>query len=115
MKIKEAWDINFASRLAQRIMDCNIRWFEDPLQNGWAEHLNAELRRRISPMQVAIGNLEFGCKAFAAILHARACDVIQPEIQRRGGITAVRRIAAMAKPYDIPVIPHGAGVYNYHS
>ncbi len=109
-----AWDIDFASRLAQRITDCNIRWFEDPLQNGWAEHLNAELRRRISPIQVAIGNLEFDYKAFAAILHARACDVIQPEIQWCGGLTAVRRIAAMAKPYDIPVIPHGAGVYNYH-
>jgi L-rhamnonate dehydratase len=31
-----------------------------------------------------------------------------------GGLTAVRRIAAIAKPYDIPVIPHGSGVYNYH-
>ena len=20
----------------------------------------------------------------------------------------------MAKPYDVPVIPHGSGVYNYH-
>lgn len=109
-----AWDIEFASRLAPRILGCNVKWFEDPLQNGWAEHLNGELRGRISPIQVAIGNLEFDYKAFAAILHAHACDVIQPEIQWCGGLTAVRRIAAIAKPYDIPVIPHGAGVYNYH-
>ena len=72
------------------------------------------MRTRISPIQVAIGNLEFDYKAFAAILAAHACDVIQPELQWCGGLTAVRRIAAMAKPYDIPVIPHGAGIYNYH-
>jgi L-rhamnonate dehydratase len=109
-----SWDIEFASRLAERARDCDVKWFEDPLQNGSAEHMNAELRGRINPIQVAIGNLEFDYKAFAAILAARACDVIQPEMQWCGGLTAVRRIAAMAKPYDIPVIPHGSGVYNYH-
>ena len=109
-----SWDIEFASRLAERVRGCDVKWFEDPLQNGWAEHMNAELRTRINPIQVAIGNLEFDYKAFAAILAARACDVIQPELQWCGGLTAVRRIAAIAKPYDVPVIPHGAGVYNYH-
>jgi L-rhamnonate dehydratase len=109
-----SWDIEFASRLAGRVRDLDIKWFEDPLQNGWAEQLNRELRSRIKPIQVAIGNLEFDYKAFAAILNARACDVIQPEIQWCGGLTAVRRIAAIAKPFDIPVVPHGAGVYNYH-
>ncbi len=109
-----SWDTEFTTRLAERVRGCDVKWFEDPLQNGWAEGRNAELRSRISPIQVAIGNLEFDYKAFAAILAARACDVIQPEMQWCGGLTAVRRIAAMAKPYDIPVIPHGSGVYNYH-
>lgn len=54
-----SWDIEFASRLAERARDCDVKWFEDPLQNGSAEHLNAELRTRINPVQVAIGNLEF--------------------------------------------------------
>ena len=31
-----------------------------------------------------------------------------------GGLTPTRRIAAMAKPYNMQVIPHGASVYNYH-
>jgi L-rhamnonate dehydratase len=83
-------------------------WFDDPLPSGWAEHLNAELRGRIPPIQVAIGNMEFDDKAFAAILNARACDVIQPELQWCGGLTAVRRITAIAKPYDVPMIPHGS-------
>lgn len=107
-------DFEFATRLAERIQGIDVKWFEDPLENGSAEKMNAELRTHISPIQVAIGNLEFDYKAFAAILAERACDVIQPEMQWCGGLTAVRRIAAMAKPYGVPVIPHGSGVYNYH-
>lgn len=109
-----SWDIEFTSRLAERVRACDIKWFEDPLVNGWAAENNRELRSRIAPIQVAIGNLEFDYKAFAQILAARACDVIQPEMQWCGGLTAVRRISAMAKFYDVPVIPHGSGVYNYH-
>jgi L-rhamnonate dehydratase len=109
-----SWDVEFASRLAQRVQQCDIKWFEDPLPNGWAEYKNADLRPRISPIQVAIGNLEFDFRAFAAILAARGCDIIQPEMQWCGGLTAVRRIAAVAKAYDVPVIPHGSGIYNYH-
>ncbi len=109
-----SWDLEFSARLAERVRDCDVKWFEDPLPNGWAEPLNAELRSRISPIQVAIGNLEFDYKAYYSILSRRACDIIQPELQWCGGLTAVRRIAAMARPYDIPVVPHGSGVYNYH-
>jgi L-alanine-DL-glutamate epimerase-like enolase superfamily enzyme len=44
---------------------------------------------------------------------------VQPKYPRvrslwMGGITSGRWIAAMAKPYDMPDIPHGASVYNYH-
>ncbi|MCL4402196.1 MAG: L-rhamnonate dehydratase, partial [Acidobacteria bacterium] len=109
-----SWDVEFSSRLAARVRDCDVKWFEDPLPNGWAEAVNLELRSRINPVQVAIGNLEFDYKAYYAILSRRACDIIQPELQWCGGLTPVRRIAAMARPFDVPVVPHGSGVYNYH-
>jgi len=109
-----SWDIEFASRVAERVREYDVKWFEDPLQNGWAAGQNRYLRQRISPILVATGNLEFHYKAFHTILATEATDIIQPEIQWCGGLTAVRRIAAMAKPYDIPVIPHCSGVYNYH-
>jgi L-alanine-DL-glutamate epimerase-like enolase superfamily enzyme len=109
-----SWDLEFSSRLAHRIREYDVKWFEDPLPNGWAEELNRELAGRIAPIQLAIGNLEFDYKAYYSILRQRACSIIQPELQWCGGLTAVRRIAAIARAYDIPVVPHGAGVYNYH-
>ena len=51
-----SWGTEFSSRLAERVRDCNVKWFEDPLPNGWAEDLNAQLRSRICAIQVAIGN-----------------------------------------------------------
>ncbi|MGH7490220.1 MAG: enolase C-terminal domain-like protein, partial [bacterium] len=62
-----SWDLEFSARLAERVRDCDVKWFEDPLPNGWAEGLNAELRRFINPVQVAIGNLEFDYKAYYSI------------------------------------------------
>lgn len=109
-----SWDIEFTTRVVERIREYDVKWVEDPLQNGWAAEQNRYLRERISPVQVATGNLEFHYKAFHAILVNQATDVIQPELQWCGGLTAVRRIAAMAKPYDIPVIPHSSGPYDYH-
>jgi L-alanine-DL-glutamate epimerase-like enolase superfamily enzyme len=109
-----SWDLEFAARLAERVRDYDVKWFEDPLQNGWATEQNARLRDRIAPIQVATGNLEFHYKAFHQIIANGATDVIQPEIQWCGGLTATRRIAAMAKPMEMPIIPHCASVYNYH-
>ena len=109
-----SWDVEFTTRLAARIPDLDIKWFEDPLQNGWATEQNRYLRAQLGPIQLATGNLEYHEKAFHDIIVSGATDIIQPEIQWVGGLTPTRRIAAMAKPYDMQVIPHGASVYNYH-
>src|SRR5690606_31951514 len=109
-----SWDVEFTIRLAERVKDYDVKWFEDPLPNGWASEQNSYLRKQIAPIQLATGNLEFHYKAFHQIIANNATDIIQPEIQWTGGLTAVRKIAAMAKPYNMQVIPHGASVYNYH-
>jgi len=107
-----SWDIEFATRVAERVRDYDVKWFEDPLQNGWATESNRILRDRISPILLATGNLEYHPKAFHDIIHHHATDIIQPEMQWCGGYTPTRWIAAMAKPYNMPVIPHGSSVYN---
>ncbi len=109
-----SWDIEFTVRMAERLRDYDVKWFEDPLQNGWATEENRYVRERIAPIQLATGNLEYHYKAFFDIIKNGATDIIQPELQWAGGLTAVRRIAAMAKPANMQVIPHGASVYNYH-
>ena len=43
---------------------------------------------------------------FADLLHSQAVSIIQPDLSHAGGIFEVRKIAAMAEVYDIPVAPH---------
>jgi len=43
-----------------------------------------------------------------------AVDIVQPELHWTGGLTELCRIAGMAKGHGLPLIPHCAGVYNYH-
>ena len=73
-----SWDIEFTTRVAGRVRDFDVKWFEDPLQNGWATESNRILRDRISPTLLATGNLEFHPKAFHDIIHNHATDIIQP-------------------------------------
>jgi L-alanine-DL-glutamate epimerase-like enolase superfamily enzyme len=43
---------------------------------------------------------------FRDLLAAGACDIVQPNVVRVGGITPFLRIADLARTYDIPTFPH---------
>lgn len=109
-----SWDIEFTCRLAERVRRYDVRWFEDPLPNGWNARQNAKLRERLSPILLANGNLEYHYRAFFDLLDHRATDVLQPELHWCGGLTPTRWIAAYAKRDHVPVIPHGPTVYPLH-
>ena len=108
-----AWDKEFTVRAAERLKPYDVKWLEDPLPPDAVDEY-ADIRPRLKPIQTAVGNLAFGHKQFHHLLKAGAGDVIQPEVQWVGGMTEIRRIAGMTKAYGLPVIPHGATVYNYH-
>jgi L-alanine-DL-glutamate epimerase-like enolase superfamily enzyme len=109
-----SWSVEFASRLAERIRDCDVKWFEDALPSGWAHRDNRLLRERIAPISVAAGNMEFHHKAFAELIEAGAVDIIQPEVHWMGGLTPLLRVAAFAERHDVPIVPHGANIYPFH-
>jgi len=44
-------------------------------------------------------------RGFRQLLEHRSAAIWQPDIHRCGGLTELRRIAALAAAYDIPVIP----------
>jgi galactonate dehydratase len=43
---------------------------------------------------------------FKKILQAGLVDIIQPDLSHAGGITEVKKIAAMAEAYDVALAPH---------
>lgn len=55
---------------------------------------------------IATGERNFTRWDFKRIFETGAVDIIQPDLSHAGGISEVRRIAAMAEAYDIALAPH---------
>jgi galactonate dehydratase len=93
-----------AISFARRIEEYNIFQFEDP---NLADnvHLIAESRRGIK-QPVVCGEVFYTKEQFAALLEARAVDIINPDVSVCGGLLQFLQIAAMAEPYGVAVSPH---------
>ena len=59
-----------------------------------------------SPIPIATGERMYSRWDFKDVLHRGVVDIIQPDLSHAGGISEVRRIAAMAEAYDVALAPH---------
>lgn len=55
---------------------------------------------------IATGERLFSKFDFKRLLTAGGVDIIQPDLSHAGGITEVKKIAAMAEAYDVALAPH---------
>jgi L-rhamnonate dehydratase len=106
------WTLEYARRMLPRLAPFNLRWIEEPVIADDVEGYQELKRMNIMP--VAGGEHEFTLQGFKDLLERRAIDVIQYDTNRVGGITAARKINAMAEAWSVPVIPHAGQMHNYH-
>jgi L-rhamnonate dehydratase len=109
-----SWDLDFVVKAAELLEKYEVDWIEDPLLADASTSAYREVRNLIKPLRLAVGNLMWGESRFYSLIAEGATDVVQPELQWSGGLTAALRIAAVARGRGIPVIPHTCGVYSYH-
>ena len=108
------WDAEVAVQMSQALTDYNIYWFEDVLTPDDTTELG-ELRPKVSPINLAGGEHEFGVAGFREIAEHYSYDIWQPDITWCGGVTAGLRICELATQYCIPVVPHRGGeVWGLH-
>ncbi|MFE3449252.1 mandelate racemase/muconate lactonizing enzyme family protein [Nonomuraea sp. NPDC059194] len=100
----QRWDLHRARRAIDALAPYDLHWIEEPLPaDDVAAHV--ELRRHID-VPVAVGENVYTVHGFRDLLTAGACDVVQPNVVRVGGITPFLRIARLAHAFDVPVHPH---------
>ena len=68
----------------------------------------AEVARR-QPCPVATGERLVTRFQFRPLLEQRACAVLQPDVGHCGGLSELKKIAAMAEPYYVSIAPHNPG------
>lgn len=106
------WTFEYAKRMLPLLEPYNIRWLEEPVIADDIEGY-AQLRK-LGRIPISGGEHEFTLAGFQQLVDQRALDVIQYDTNRVGGITAARKINALAEAYSIPVIPHAGQMHNYH-
>jgi galactonate dehydratase len=62
--------------------------------------------QQYTTIPIATGERMFSRWDFKPLLAAGAVDIIQPDLSHAGGISEVRKIAAMAEAHDVALAPH---------
>jgi L-alanine-DL-glutamate epimerase-like enolase superfamily enzyme len=99
-----------AIKLARELEPYNIAWFEEPVSPD--DHQGQAEVRRATTIPIASGEREFTRFDFQDLLERQALDIAQPDVARAGGLTEIRRIAALTSTHGVRLAPHawGSGV-----
>jgi galactonate dehydratase len=96
---------NIAIKLMRAAEPYDIYFFEEPIP---PENMLAyrQLREAAPTMAIAAGERLFSRFEYREVVQERLLDVAQPDICHCGGITEIRKIAALIEPYHIRLAPH---------
>ena len=99
-----AWTERYTIEIAEMMAPYRVYWMEECLQPHDYEGFG-RLRQQIKSTRIVTGEHEYTRYGFRQLLEHNAAEIWQPDIHWCGGLTEIRRIAALAAAYDIPVIP----------
>jgi galactonate dehydratase len=93
-----------AIRFIRQLTTQNIVWCEEPVAPENLELLK-EVKAAVAP-PISAGERLYTLADFARLTSMRACDVIQMDIAHCGGLSAAKKVAALAAVQDMAVSPH---------
>ena len=94
-----------AIELGRALAPFGLLFFEEPVPPDTPEALAKVAAARL-PLRLATGERLFTKWDYQPVLQAGLVDVAQPDICHAGGITELRKIAAMAEASYIKIAPH---------
>lgn len=98
------WQLTPAIRIARALQPYQTYWHEDPIRMDNFAALSRYAQE--SPAPVCASETLNGIGAFRDLLTAQAAGVVMLDLSWCGGLTAARKIAAMAEAEKLPVAPH---------
>jgi L-rhamnonate dehydratase len=106
-----AWSERYTIEMCEMVAPYRVYWVEEVLQPHDYEGFG-RLNATIKSTRIATGEHEYTRYGFRRLLENKSAAIWQPDIHWCGGLTELRRIAAMAVAYDILVIPHTGGTFD---
>jgi L-alanine-DL-glutamate epimerase-like enolase superfamily enzyme len=99
-----AWNVATALRAGRELDRLGVAWFEEPVltdDRAGSAQLASALDTPIAGYET-----ESLLSGFRDLVQVGAVDIVQPDVIWTGGITACRRVAAIAYAAGLPCIPH---------
>ncbi len=106
------WDVPFTLAYGRATAELGLRWIEEPIPFDDREGY-ARLSRALDA-PIAAGEHEQTRFPFAELIRDGCLGVLQPDVNRVGGITESRRIVALAAAHSLPVCFHQGWLHSYH-
>ncbi len=108
----QQWDRATALRMGRRLEQFDLVWIEEPLDAYDAEGHAALAAALDTP--IATGEMLASVAEHERLIATRACDIIQPDAPRVGGITQFLRLATLADQAGLDLAPHFAMEIHLH-
>ncbi|MBI1790778.1 MAG: L-rhamnonate dehydratase [Acidobacteria bacterium] len=102
------WDVPYTLEMAERMQEFRLYWIEEPVSPDDLEGY-ARLCREVRGPLIASGEHEYTRHGFQELIAHRAVQLVQPDTTWCGGLTELRRIAALAAAHGLPMVPHRGG------
>jgi L-alanine-DL-glutamate epimerase-like enolase superfamily enzyme len=98
------WSLKDAVKVARELERLSVYWMEEPLHRGDREGMR-RLREMVD-LRIAGGEMTRELYEFRDLIVEGCLDVLQPDAALVGGITGLRRVAAMAQEHNLVFTPH---------
>lgn len=99
-----------AIKLGRKLEEFDLLWMEEPVAAYDLEG-HAEICSRLD-MNIASGETEYTRYGMKDYINAKACDILMPDLQRIGGLSEMRKTAALAAAHNMPISTH---IFTEHS
>lgn len=99
-----AGDLGQVTNFVASLAEFDLTWVEEPLPADRPGDL-ARLGRD-APVRIASGEQLGGVSEFAELLREAGVSVVQPDLSRCGGFTALQRIVPLALEHGVRIVPH---------
>jgi L-talarate/galactarate dehydratase len=108
----QQWDRTTALRMGRRLEQFDLVWIEEPL-DAYDVEGHARLSRTLDT-PIATGEMLASVAEHERLIDGGACDVIQPDCPRVGGITQFMRLLTLADRKGLDLAPHFAMEIHLH-
>ena len=104
VEVHAKFNVATAVQLGRRLEKYRPMFFEEPVSPENISEM-AEVRERVN-IPIATGERLYTKFPFMQLLESKAADVFQPDIANAGGITELKKIAALAEAKHVTMAPH---------